>query len=110
MPAHTLEYPQEGRNTVNRNGKTRGKYDLETVHTIINRAHVVHVSFTPLADDSFPTILAMIGFMGKYIIEHFLSPSRGLFMTGSYARPSSGLDEPLDCYLHGYVSSRIMNT
>jgi hypothetical protein len=28
---------------------------------------------------------------------------------GSYDRPSADLDEPLDCYLHGYVSSRIMN-
>jgi nitroimidazol reductase NimA-like FMN-containing flavoprotein (pyridoxamine 5'-phosphate oxidase superfamily) len=28
---------------------------------------------------------------------------------GSYEHPSSGLDEPLDCYIHGYVSSRIMN-
>jgi nitroimidazol reductase NimA-like FMN-containing flavoprotein (pyridoxamine 5'-phosphate oxidase superfamily) len=23
--------------------------------------------------------------------------------------PSAGIDEPLDCYIHGYVSSRIMN-
>jgi uncharacterized protein len=28
---------------------------------------------------------------------------------GSYDYPSSSLDEPMDCYLHGYVSSRIMN-
>lgn len=28
---------------------------------------------------------------------------------GSYEYPSSSIDEPLDCYLHGYVSSRIMN-
>ena len=28
---------------------------------------------------------------------------------GSYAYPSAGLDEPLDCYLHGYVSSGIMS-
>lgn len=27
---------------------------------------------------------------------------------GSFDYPSSGIDEPLDCYLHGYVSSRIM--
>jgi uncharacterized protein len=27
---------------------------------------------------------------------------------GSYEYPSAGIDEPLDCYLHGYVSSRIM--
>lgn len=27
---------------------------------------------------------------------------------GSYEYPSAGLDEPLDCYLHGYVSARLM--
>ena len=27
---------------------------------------------------------------------------------GSYAHPSADLNEPLDCYLHGYVSSGIM--
>lgn len=27
---------------------------------------------------------------------------------GSYDYPSAGVDEPLDCYLHGYVSSRII--
>lgn len=28
---------------------------------------------------------------------------------GSFNRPSASLGDPLDCYLHGYVSSRIMN-
>lgn len=28
---------------------------------------------------------------------------------GSFDRPSADEDEPLDCYLHGYVSSRMMN-
>ena len=28
---------------------------------------------------------------------------------GSFDYPSASLDEPMDCYLHGYVSSRIMN-
>jgi nitroimidazol reductase NimA-like FMN-containing flavoprotein (pyridoxamine 5'-phosphate oxidase superfamily) len=28
---------------------------------------------------------------------------------GSFTHPSRGLGDPLDCYLHGYVSSRIMN-
>jgi nitroimidazol reductase NimA-like FMN-containing flavoprotein (pyridoxamine 5'-phosphate oxidase superfamily) len=28
---------------------------------------------------------------------------------GSFTRPSAGLGDPLDLYLHGYVSSRIMN-
>lgn len=28
---------------------------------------------------------------------------------GSFDRPSAGIGEPMDVYLHGYVSSRIMN-
>ncbi|KAF8860386.1 hypothetical protein BDZ45DRAFT_672682 [Acephala macrosclerotiorum] len=28
---------------------------------------------------------------------------------GSFSRPSASLGDPLDCYLHGYVSARIMN-
>lgn len=27
---------------------------------------------------------------------------------GSFDHPSAGLDDPLDCYLHGYVSARMM--
>ena len=27
---------------------------------------------------------------------------------GSFDRPSADLDDPLDCYIHGYVSSRLM--
>ena len=54
-------------------------------------AHVVNVSFASLhADDPFPHTVPMIGAMG------------------SYAHPSANLSEPLDCYLHGYVSSGIM--
>jgi len=66
-----------------------GKYDLATVHSIINTAMVVHVSFSPAPNDPYPAIVPMIG------------------ITGSYDRPSADLDEPLDCY--GYVSSRIIN-
>ena len=28
---------------------------------------------------------------------------------GSFEYPSAGLDEPLDCYIHGYISARMMN-
>lgn len=87
----TLEYPKGSENTVNRLGKNRGKYDLGTIHRLIQSAMVVHVSFSPGPEDPFPAILPMIGTMG------------------SYDRPSADLDEPMDCYLHGYVSSRIMN-
>lgn len=51
---------------------------------------MLHVSFAPAPEDVFPAVLPMIGVMA------------------SYDYPSSGIDEPLDCYLHGYVSSRIM--
>ncbi|KAI9885585.1 MAG: hypothetical protein M1823_002594 [Watsoniomyces obsoletus] len=66
------------------------RYDLQTIHSLINEALVLHVSFTPDPEDPFPAILPMIGVMGSF--EH----------------PSADLDEPLDCYLHGYVSSRFM--
>jgi uncharacterized protein len=67
-----------------------GTYDLGAIHSIINTTSVLHVSFAPSPEDPFPAILPMIGVMG------------------SFDFPSSGIDEPLDCYLHGYVSSRIM--
>jgi uncharacterized protein len=52
---------------------------------------VLHVSFSPSPEDQFPVILPLIGQMG------------------SFSRPSASLGESLDLYLHGYVSSRIMN-
>ncbi|KAG8215611.1 hypothetical protein J3R82DRAFT_7476 [Butyriboletus roseoflavus] len=87
-------YPKERRNTVNRLNK-RAAYDYETVHGIVNAASVVHVSFLPPSpsgsyDDPgerMPIILPMIGKMGVY--------------------PEGGDDAPA-CYLHGYVSSRLM--
>ena len=66
-------------------------YDYGTIHAIVNACPILHVSFTPSSDDPFPAILPMIGAMGS-----FTSPS---------ASPSEG---PLDLYLHGYVSSRLM--
>jgi len=84
-----LEYPKKAQNTVKRYSN-RGTYDLGAIHSIINTTSVLHVSFAPSPDQPFPAILPMIGVMG------------------SFDYPSSGIDEPLDCYLHGYVSSRIM--
>lgn len=67
-------------------------YDLEAIHTIVNTTPVVHVSFqsNDPAEGPFPATLPMIGQMG------------------SFDHPSSGLEDPLDCYLHGYVSARMM--
>jgi hypothetical protein len=56
----------------------------------MNSTPVLSVSFLP-PNSPFPIILPMIGQMG------------------SFSRPSADIDEPLDLYLHGYVSSRIMN-
>ncbi|KAL9103795.1 MAG: hypothetical protein Q9163_001204 [Psora crenata] len=86
----TLVYPKTRKNTVRRMDD-RGTYDLHAIHSIINAAPVLHVSFnTSDPEDPFPTILPMIGTMG------------------SYSHPSADLNEPLECYLHGYVSSGIM--
>ncbi|KAF8429770.1 hypothetical protein EV426DRAFT_668483 [Tirmania nivea] len=68
-------------------------YDTTTIHTIVNSCPLVHVSFIdthPSSPHPLPFILPMIGCMG------------------SYAYPSSSLSDPLDLYLHGYVSSRFI--
>lgn len=85
----SFEYPKKPQNTVKRYND-RGTYELGPIHSIINASPVLHVSFGPSPEDAFPAILPMIGVMA------------------SYEYPSSGIDEPLDCYLHGYVSSRLM--
>ncbi|GBF65666.1 hypothetical protein TMEN_8384 [Trichophyton mentagrophytes] len=85
-----LVYPKGISNTANRYAK-RVTYDLGPIHSIINAATHLDVAFVPGGDDPFPTIIPMIGQMG------------------SYEFPSNGIDEPLDCYIHGYVSSRMMN-
>ncbi|KAM0794586.1 hypothetical protein BDR22DRAFT_883401 [Usnea florida] len=87
----TLMYPKVQKNTVRRKDY-RATYDLATIHSIINETPVLHVSFNSSdSEDHFPTILPMIGTMG------------------SFEFPSADLNDPLDCYLHGYVSAGIMN-
>ncbi|KAH7310328.1 hypothetical protein BKA65DRAFT_518864 [Rhexocercosporidium sp. MPI-PUGE-AT-0058] len=90
MVRHNFEYSKEATNTVNRY-KHQADYSLQKIHSIINTSPVLHVSFSPGPNDPFPVILPMIGQMG------------------SFSRPSAALGDILDCYLHGYVSSRIMN-
>ncbi|KAF3095865.1 hypothetical protein TWF569_009900 [Orbilia oligospora] len=85
-----LSYPKSKTNKVNRLGE-RGKYDCKTVHEIIASSPVLHVSFNTASPEDFPVVLPMIGKLG------------------SFENPSADLSEPLDLYLHGYVSSRIMN-
>ena len=67
-----------------------GRYDLGTIHGIINNTTFLQVAFSPGPDEPFPAILPMIGVMASY--EH----------------PSADIDEPLDCYVHGYVTARLM--
>ncbi|MCJ1250053.1 hypothetical protein MMC30_007279 [Trapelia coarctata] len=83
------EYPKNARSTVNRY-RGRAAYDFQAIHTIVDESPVLHVSFNPSPDDPFPTILPMIG------------------CTGSFADPFAPASGPLDVYLHGYVSSRLM--
>lgn len=85
-----MQYPKTPVNKIHRLADKRGDYDLRTVHGIINECMSLHVTFTP-GDSEFPTVIPMIGSMG------------------SFERPSADIDEPLDCYIHGYISARMAN-
>ncbi|OIW24372.1 flavin-nucleotide-binding protein [Coniochaeta ligniaria NRRL 30616] len=89
MVRYELEYPKQPYSTVKRYDSL-ASYSLSTIHTIIATSPLVNVSFNP-PNSPFPTILPMIGALG------------------SYARPSADITDVQDLYLHGYVSSRIMN-
>lgn len=89
MGRYNLEYPKDSTNTIKRY-KVHGVYELENVHRIVNSCPILHISFNS-PSQPFPVVLPMIGQMG------------------SFERPSADLSDPLDLYLHGYVSSRIMN-
>lgn len=60
-------------------------YDAPFIHSLVDSTPVLHVSFVPDLANPTPIILPMIGLMGQY--------------------PG---DEAWHCYLHGYVSSRLM--
>lgn len=85
-----MQYPKTPVNKVRRLADKRAEYDLKTVHSIINQCMSLHVTFMP-GDTEFPTVIPMIGSMG------------------SFERPSADIDEPLDCYVHGYISARMAN-
>ncbi|KAI1118425.1 flavin-nucleotide-binding protein [Nemania sp. NC0429] len=89
MPSEELQYPTKPYSKVNRYD-VRATYALETIHEIVNTCPVLQVSFT-VPDSPFPMMLPMIGQMG------------------SFARPSSDTGDVLELYLHGYVSSRLIN-
>ncbi|KAK3947144.1 aromatic prenyltransferase [Pseudoneurospora amorphoporcata] len=89
MPSRELEYPKQPYSTVKRLND-RARYSLETIHAIINSSPFINVAFQD-STSPFPAVLPMIGQMG------------------SFSRPSADLGDVLDLYLHGYVSSRLMN-
>lgn len=114
MGRYELEYPKDAVNLVKRKGQQGlhpqtspqpltvdrfanhavplypGIYALEKIHQLVNSSQMLHVSFNP-PGSSFPIILPMIGQMG------------------SFDRPSASLGDPLELYLHGYVSARMFN-
>ncbi|KAF2972890.1 hypothetical protein GQX73_g726 [Xylaria multiplex] len=92
MPSEELQYPTQPYSKVNRYDVREAKatYALKIIHELVNTSPILHVSFT-VPDSPFPTMLPMIGQMG------------------SFARPSSDIGDVLDLYLHGYVSSRLIN-
>ncbi|KAI0968199.1 hypothetical protein F4678DRAFT_205994 [Xylaria arbuscula] len=89
MPSEELQYPTKPYSKVNRYD-VRATYALKTIHELVNTSPILHVSFTT-PDSPFPMMLPMIGQMG------------------SFARPSSDTGDVLELYLHGYVSSRLIN-
>ncbi|KAI1175898.1 hypothetical protein F4777DRAFT_548356, partial [Nemania sp. FL0916] len=89
MPSEELHYPTKPYSKVNRYN-ARATYALKTIHEIVNTCPMLHVSFN-VPDSPFPMMLPMIGQMG------------------SFARPSADTGDVLELYLHGYVSSRLIN-
>lgn len=78
-----------------------GVYDYKTVHDVIDKSPLLHISFSPSPSGSenssdreswYPVILPMMGCTGQF-------HNHG---------QDSAHEEPRDIYLHGYVTSRLM--
>ncbi|KAG5981321.1 hypothetical protein E4U55_003072 [Claviceps digitariae] len=91
-------------NTVNRY-RSRGIYDYKTVHDVIDKTPLLHISFSPSpsggendgeTESWYPVILPMLGCTGDYRNHD-----------NGYASEMPA-DGPRDIYLHGYVTSRLM--
>lgn len=67
----------------------RGYYDYATIHTLLDRSPLLHISFT-IPTQRFPVILPMLGCTANY--------------TDPSAEPAT---TPQDVYLHGHISSRM---
>ncbi|KAF1939481.1 hypothetical protein EJ02DRAFT_381702 [Clathrospora elynae] len=83
-------YPQTVANKVNRY-KHQATYDVDTIHGIVNSTPVLHVSFVPDPAIPAPIVIPMIGQMALF------------------PRDEANGNSTWKCYLHGYVSSRLMN-
>ncbi|XP_014560690.1 hypothetical protein COCVIDRAFT_34340 [Bipolaris victoriae FI3] len=84
--------PSYPKTAVNKLGRlpNRGTYDYETIHNLINRTPILHVSFTDPAHP-FPVILPMLGCTGNF--------------SNTPNDPASQ-----NIYLHGYISSRLFKS
>ncbi|KNG48541.1 5-nitroimidazole antibiotic resistance protein [Stemphylium lycopersici] len=82
------EYPKTSVNKLGRLAK-RGHYDYPTIHTLLNTAPILHVSFVD-PTHPFPVVLPMLGCTGN-----FSSPDEDAETTAQ------------DIYLHGYISGRM---
>ncbi|EOA90207.1 uncharacterized protein SETTUDRAFT_158817 [Exserohilum turcica Et28A] len=91
MATPTSASTQYPRTAVNKLGRlpNRGYYDYATIHTLLDRSPLLHISFT-IPTQRFPVILPMLGCTANY--------------TDPSAEPAT---TPQDVYLHGHISSRM---
>ena len=90
MHRQDLEYPKLPPAVAGRY-PTRVIHSLKTIHTIINTAPLIHISYQA-RDTPFNTIIPMIGRLG------------------SFARPSADESEVLDLYLHVHAKHALAET
>ncbi|EUC49406.1 hypothetical protein COCMIDRAFT_84753 [Bipolaris oryzae ATCC 44560] len=84
-----MSSPSYPKTAVNKLGRlpNRGTYDYQTIHTLINRTPILHVSFTD-PSHPFPVVLPMLGCTGNYSTPNDSSAAQAI-------------------YLHGYISGRL---
>jgi nitroimidazol reductase NimA-like FMN-containing flavoprotein (pyridoxamine 5'-phosphate oxidase superfamily) len=90
-----------------------GHYDYDTIHSIIDKTPVLHVSFPPLAEDPFPAILPMLGCTGVYdeaaqaAAESAEPAAPGAFPNGDAKEAEVIPSGPRSIYLHGHSAARM---
>lgn len=102
-------YTRDQRSTVIRL-KERGRYDYQTIHDIIDRTQVLHVSFPP-GEDDFPVILPMIGCTGAFEVYGKSETPDSQAGPGSFPEDSTTPAESSNIektiYLHGSAVARL---